>query len=96
MVKINNPDKDLFLKNIIDSSEVLKDFPKIVLNKEETKKIINGLQVDYNARQEKEGIVRLYEEEGSFIGIGSVDSSMKVSPKRLINTQKYSASPSVI
>ena len=50
--------------------------------------------MDYNARQEKEGIVRLYEEEGSFIGIGSVDSSMKVSPKRLINTQKYSASPS--
>ena len=60
---------------------------------QKTKKIINGLQVDYNARQEKEGIVRLYEEEGSFIGIGSVDSSMKLSPKRLINTQKYSASP---
>ena len=96
LVKIDNSDKDLFLKSIIGSSEALKDFPKIVLNKEETKKIINGLQVDYNARQEKEGIVRLYEEEGSFIGIGSVDSSMKVSPKRLINTQKYSASPSKI
>ena len=94
LVKIDNSDKGLFLKSIIDSSEALKDFPKIVLNKEDTKKIINGLQVDYNARQEKEGIVRLYEEEGSFIGIGSVDSSMKVSPKRLINTQKYSASPS--
>ena len=52
--------------------------------------------MDYNARQEKEGIVRLYEEEGSFIGIGSVDSSMQVSPRRLINTQKYSASPSKI
>ena len=96
LVKIDNSDKDLFLKSIIGSGEALKDFPKIVLNKEETKKIINGLQVDYNARQEKEGIVRLYEEEGSFIGIGSVDSSMKVSPKRLINTQKYSASPSKI
>ena len=96
LVKIDNSDKDLFLKSIIGSSEALKDFPKIVLNKEETKKIINGLQVDYNARQEKEGIVRLYEEEGSFIGIGSVDSSMKLSPKRLINTQKYSASPSKI
>jgi len=88
--------KDFYLKNILGSDEALKIFPKIVLSKEETKKIINGLQVDYNARQEKEGIVRLYEEEGSFIGIGSVDSSMKVSPKRLINTQKYSASPSKI
>ena len=96
LVEIDKSDKDLFSKSIIGSSEALKDFPKIVLNKEETKKIINGLQVDYNARQEKEGIVRLYEEEGSFIGIGSVDSSMKLSPKRLINTQKYSASPSKI
>jgi len=93
LVKLDSP-KDFYLRYILGSDEALKAFPEIVLNKEETKKIINGLQVDYNARQEKEGIVRLYEEEGSFIGIGSVDSSMKVSPKRLINTQKYSASPS--
>jgi len=89
-----NSSKDFYLECILSSGEALKVFPKIVLSPEETKKIINGLQVDYNARQEKEGIVRLYEEEGSFIGIGSVDSSMKVSPRRLINTQKYSASPS--
>ena len=88
-------DKDKCLDRILDIGKVLRNLPKVVLNKNETKKIINGQQVDYNARREKEGIVRLYEKEGSFIGIGSVDSSMKVSPKRLINTQKYSASPSI-
>ncbi len=95
LTPINNYDKEKCLEQILDIGKVLRNLPKIVLNERETKKIINGQQVDYNATQEKEGIVRLYEKEGSFIGIGSVDSSMKVSPKRLINTQKYSASPSI-
>ena len=92
LTQVTTCDKDKCLERI---GKVLRNLPKVVLNKNETKKIINGQQVDYNARREKEGIVRLYEKEGSFIGIGSVDSSMKVSPKRLINTQKYSASPSI-
>ena len=95
LTQVTACDKDKCLDRILDIGEVLRNLPKVVLNKNETKKIINGQQVDYNARREKEGIVRLYEKEGSFIGIGSVDSSMKVSPKRLINTQKYSASPSI-
>ena len=95
LTQVTTCDKDKYLERILDIDKVLKNLPKVVLNKNETKKIINGQQVDYNARREKEGIVRLYEIEGSFIGIGSVDSSMKVSPKRLINTQKYSASPSI-
>ena len=95
LTQVSICDKDKCLDRILDIGKVLRNLPKVVLNKNETKKIINGQQVDYNARREKEGIVRLYEKEGSFIGIGSVDSSMKVSPKRLINTQKYSASPSI-
>ena len=95
LTQVTTCDKDKYLERILDIGKVLRNLPKVVLNKNETKKIINGQQVDYNARREKEGIVRLYEKEGSFIGIGSVDSSMKVSPKRLINTQKYSASPSI-
>ena len=95
LARVTTCDKNKFLNQIQDIDQVLRSLPKVVLNKDETKKIINGQQVDYNARREKEGIVRLYEKEGSFIGIGSVDSSMKVSPKRLINTQKYSASPSI-
>jgi len=95
LTQVTTCDKDKYLERILDIGKVLRNLPKVVLNKNETKKIINGQQVDYNARREKEGIVRLYEKEGSFIGIGSIDSSMKVSPKRLINTQKYSASPSI-
>ena len=95
LTQVTTCDKDKYLERILDIGKVLRNLPKVVLNKNETKRIINGQQVDYNARREKEGIVRLYEKEGSFIGIGSVDSSMKVSPKRLINTQKYSASPSI-
>ena len=95
LTQLTTCNKDKCLERILDIDKVLRNLPKVVLNKNETKKIINGQQVDYNARREKEGIVRLYEIEGSFIGIGSVDSSMKVSPKRLINTQKYSASPSI-
>ena len=95
LTQVTTCDKDKYLERILDIGKVLRNLPKVILNKNETKKIINGQQVDYNARREKEGIVRLYEKEGSFIGIGSVDSSMKVSPKRLINTQKYSASPSI-
>ena len=95
LTQVTTCDKDKCSDRILDIGKVLRNFPKVVLNKNETKKIINGQQVDYNAPREKEGIVRLYEKEGSFIGIGSVDSSMKVSPKRLINTQKYSASPSI-
>ena len=95
LTQVTTCDKDKCLERILDIDKVLRNLPKVVLNKNETKKIINGQQVDYNARREKEGIVRLYEKEGSFIGIGSVDSSMKVSPKRLINTQKHSASPSI-
>ena len=95
LTQVTTCDKDKYLERVLDIGKALRNLPKVVLNKNETKKIINGQQVDYNARREKEGIVRLYEKEGSFIGIGSVDSSMKVSPKRLINTQKYSASPSI-
>ena len=93
LTKLISKDKKTYIDAMVDSDQVLKHFPKLVLKKTEAKKIRNGQQVDYNARQEKEGIVRLYEKEGSFIGIGSIDSSMKVSPRRLINTSKYSASP---
>ena len=72
---------------IIDCDSMLEGLPKITLNILEVKKIRNGQQVDYNAGQEKEGIVRIYEEKGSFIGLGNIDSSMKVSPMRLLSAQ---------
>ncbi len=94
LTPLNPKGKNSYVDDIVECDQVLKNYPKLVLNKTETKKIRNGQQVDYNARQEKEGIVRLYEEEGSFIGIGNIDLSMKVSPRRLLATKKNSASPS--
>tara|TARA_B100000686_G_scaffold48666_1_gene52073 strand:+ start:4704 stop:5591 length:888 start_codon:yes stop_codon:yes gene_type:complete len=90
MTKLST-EKSLFLENIIECDLLLEGFPKHILSPEETKKIINGQQLDYNAGKIKEGIVRLYEKEGSFIGIGNVDSAMKLSPKRLLNTSECSS-----
>ena len=84
LVQLKSKDKGYYLRSVIECDEVLKNLPKINLSKNQLKKIRNGQQVDYNAVQEIEGIVRLYEEEGPFIGIGKIDSLMKVSPKRLL------------
>jgi len=87
LIKLDCINNETFASNFIECDTVLKTLPRLSLGRSETKKIINGQQVDYNAREEKEGIVRLYENEGSFIGIGIIDSSMKVSPKRLLSTK---------
>jgi len=86
LIQLKSKNKGYYLKNLVECDLVLKNLPKITLNQIQLKKIINGLQVDYNADQEKEGIVRLYEEEGSFVGIGKFDSLNKVSPIRLLAT----------
>ncbi len=87
LIKLKSINNETFTSYFIKSDEALKTLPRLFLGRSETKKIINGQQVDYNALEEKEGIVRLYESEGSFIGIGIIDSSMKVSPKRLLSTK---------
>ena len=86
LIKLKSKNKEFYLKNLIECDGLLRDLPRITLNNIQLKKIRNGQQVDYNADQEKEGIVRLYKEEGSFVGIGKIDSLKKVSPKRLLTT----------
>ena len=86
LIQLKSKNKGYYLKNLVECDLVLKNLPKITLNQIQLKKIINGHQVDYNADQEKEGIVRLYEDEGSFVGIGKFDSLNKVSPIRLLAT----------
>ena len=88
-------DKDLFKlegsnkfsceKAILNCDSLLKHLPKVTLDSFEIKKVRNGQQLDYNAGQEKEGIVRVYEEKGSFIGLANIDLSMKLYAKRLIS-----------
>ena len=88
LFKLENSSLDSCKKALINCDSILKHIPLIMLTSAEAKKFRNGQQVDYNARQEKEGIVRIYEEDSSFIGLGSIDSSLKISPKRLMSTAK--------
>ena len=72
---------------LIPSEEMLRHLTKVDLDLEDIKKIRNGLSVDYNGPLEKKEIIRIYEEKGSFVGIGQVNIPLKVSPKRLLNTR---------
>ncbi len=79
-------EKEDYLKELTPSDSLMDHLPKIHLNKKQAKKMLNGQSVVYNARKYKEGTVRIYEETGSFIGIGNVDQLQNISPKRLIST----------
>ena len=70
--------------SILPSDFLLKSLPKVVLIKEDVKKVRNGQSIDYNAQLEKEGLVRIYTNKGLFMGIGEIRSSNILSPKRLI------------
>jgi len=70
--------------SVLPSDFLLKSFPKVMLIKEDVKKVRNGQSIDYNAQLEKEGLVRIYTNKGLFMGIGEFSSSNGLSPKRLI------------
>ena len=70
--------------SILPSDFLLKSLPKVVLIKEDVKKVRNGQSIDYNAQLEKKGLVRIYTNKSLFMGIGELHSSNKLSPRRLI------------
>ena len=70
--------------SILPSDFLLNHLPKVVLNKEDVKKVRNGQSIYYNAQLEKEGLVRIYTNKSLFMGIGELHSSNKLSPRRLI------------
>ena len=70
--------------SVLPSDFLLKSLPKVILIKEDVKKVRNGQSIDYNAQLEKEGLVRIYTNKGLFMGIGEISSSNILSPKRLI------------
>ena len=84
---LESKEKSFYQQNLINLDQALKGLPKILLDNIEVKKIRNGQKLDYNAREQIEGIVRLYEKEGFFIGLGNIDSSKRVSAKRLLATK---------
>jgi len=76
---------DEYKSKILAADKMLNHLPSIHLNEIDTKKIRNGRTVDYNADQELEGTVRIYEGKSLFIGLGIIDSSNTVSAKRLLS-----------
>ena len=85
LVPFESTDIKDYKNAIVLYDSLLRHIPEIHLNKIETKKIRNGQLVDYNAPQELKGIVRIYSDNGLFVGIGSIDSSNTVSAKRLLS-----------
>lgn len=68
-------DKDFMNKHIITIEEFFKKKPKVVLNDMQLKLFLNGVMIGKNYSDE---IVRVYNENHKFIGIGvSVDGRLK-------------------
>ena len=85
LVDLESVDIEECRKALVSYDTLLQHIPEIHLDKIDTKKIRNGQLVDYNARQDIKGIVRIYADKGLFVGIGSIDSSNIVSAKRLLS-----------
>lgn len=67
----------------IDSA--LPDLPKLSLNSDDARFIQNGVKVTQKNLPEA-GLIRLYLEDGEFIGIGYCSSDGRLAPKRLMRT----------
>ncbi len=85
LVDLESVDIEECRKALVPYDTLLRHIPEIHLDKIDIKKIRNGQLVDYNARQDIKGIVRIYADKGLFVGIGSIDSSNIVSAKRLLS-----------
>ena len=86
LVDLESVDIEECRNALVPYDTLLRHIPEIHLDKIDTKKIRNGQLVDYNARQDIKGIVRIYADKGLFVGIGSIDSSNIVSAKRLLSS----------
>ena len=84
MVLMPKDDSNDISSSILPSDFLLKHLSKAVLNEEDVKKVRNGQSIYYNAQLEKKGLVRIYTNKSLFMGIGELNSSRKLSPKRLI------------
>lgn len=73
------------IDKVLPCDAMLSDLDKVVIKKEDVKKVRNGLSIDYNALPRSKGLVRIYTEKELFLGIGELRNK-KLHPKRLIST----------
>ncbi len=86
MVRMPFRKTDTLFESILPSDFALSHYEKVILTKNDIKKVKNGQSIDYNAQLEKKGLVRIYTDKSLFVGLGEIDSSNKLSPKRLLAT----------
>ena len=72
---------------LLPVNSALVDLPEFVLDSLAVSYLKRGQAVQIN-RTTLSGLLNLVSEKGQFIGIGEVDSSGKISPKRLMNTAR--------
>ncbi len=73
------------IDKVLPCDAMLSDLDKVVIKKEDVKKVRNGLSIDYNALPRSKGLIRIYTEKELFLGIGELRNK-KLHPKRLIST----------
>ncbi len=73
------------LKTLLPIDSALKKLPEITLNHDETKRIQNGLKIARKDLPESD-MIRLYQSDGVFLGIGRYASDHQLAPKRLMKT----------
>ena len=78
--------KEILEEKILPCDSMLREFNKIELNMEDVKKVRNGLSIDYNAKLENKGLVRIYTKDNLFLGLGLIGEENKIQPKRLLST----------
>ena len=71
-LKDNKDDVVYLEKNIIKVEDILKDKGKIVLDERKLKIFLNGVKIDTS---HQDGIYRLYDSKGNFLGTGIVENN---------------------
>mgnify|MGYP001546550717 FL=1 len=74
---------DAIDKYLLPADHVIQDWPYLNLNAEMSKGFVNGLSVPMPPFT-LEGLVRVYDENREFIGIGEKDRNGDIKPKRVI------------
>ena len=83
---------DYFEGNVEDLAQYLLPvdvgvlhLPKVILTKDIAKEVLQGQTVRISEDAPKQGLLRLYQDSGAFLGIGFIKEEGLIAPKRLFN-----------
>ncbi len=82
----SNGDYESMMSHLLPVSTALPSWPKVQLNQVEALSFMQGRRVP-QAGLAIQDWIRVYSEQGEFVGLGTVDTPNMVKPKRLLNTK---------